>query len=249
MRRQYRKLSSIPRMAKSSSVPDQPVASLSPRDAIADVAVKLFSEHGYTGTTMRDIAKAVGMLPGSLYAHIESKDELLLEIVRGGISRFLGIEEALKKVRTSATGQLRAAILWHMDAVAEDPERTLVVFHQWRFLEEPNRTTALDMRRRYAEAFFRIIDHGKASGEFSAKLDTRVSVFGILGALNWVPEWFSPKGPMPAAEIADRLADTLILGLRDSTTWKEAVAGPLAAEQPVGDSAPRSKTVAARSRR
>ena len=50
----------------------------STREVIADVAVKLFGEHGYTGTTMRDIAEAVGVLPGSLYAHIDSKETLLL---------------------------------------------------------------------------------------------------------------------------------------------------------------------------
>jgi AcrR family transcriptional regulator len=200
-----------------------------PREAITEVAVKLFSEHGYTATTMRDIAKAVGVLPGSLYAHIESKDQLLLEIVTEGISRFLGVADTLKEPTASAGEKLRAAIRWHVEAVAEDPERTLVVFHQWRYLEEPNRGTALAMRRRYAEAFFRIVDEGKASGEFSPKLDTRVSVFGILGALNWVPEWYSVKGPMPASEIAERLADTLILGLGNSPSWESGgVAAPAA---------------------
>jgi AcrR family transcriptional regulator len=185
----------------------------------------LFSEHGYTGTTMRDIATAVGVLPGSLYAHIDSKDTLLLEIVTEGISRFLGIEGAINDTVTTASEKLRAAIRWHIDVVAKDPERTLVVFHQWRFLEEPNRTTALAMRRRYAEAFFRIIDQGKASGEFSPSLDTRVSVFGILGALNWVPEWFDPKGSMPATEIADRLADTLLFGLGNTPSWANGTVG------------------------
>jgi AcrR family transcriptional regulator len=202
---------------------------VSPREAITEVAVKLFSEHGYTATTMRDIAKAVGVLPGSLYAHIESKDALLLEIVTEGISRFLGVADTLKDQNASACDKLRAAIRWHVEAVAEDPERTLVVFHQWRYLEEPNRGTALAMRRRYADAFFRIVDEGKASGEFSPKLDTRVSVFGILGALNWVPEWYSAKGPMAASEIAERLADTLILGLDNSPSWQSGrVAAPAA---------------------
>src|SRR6202034_4054617 len=62
---------------------------ISTRVAIADTAVRLFSEHGYTGTTMRDIAEAVGVLPGSLYAHIDSKETLLLKIVSDGIAQFL----------------------------------------------------------------------------------------------------------------------------------------------------------------
>lgn len=217
------------------------VTSLSSREAIVDVAAKLFSEHGYTGTTMRDIAKAVGLLPGSLYAHIDSKDQLLLEIVSSGISRFLGVEGELKGTKASAIDQLRTAIRWHMSAVAEDPERTLVVFHQWRFLEEPNRSKALEMRRRYAGAFFRIIDLGKASGEFSPALDTRVSVFGILGALNWVPEWFSPDGAMTASEIAERLADTLIGGLRAGPAWDGAIGKSSAADPAAAGAQSRGK--------
>jgi len=221
---------------------------LTPREAITGVAVKLFSEHGYTGTTMRDIAKAVGLLPGSLYAHIESKDALLLEIVTEGISRFLGIDATVKDSRMTASEKLRAAIRWHIDAVAEDPERTLVVFHQWRFLEEPNRATALAMRRRYADAFFRIIDQGKASGEFSPNLDTRVSVFGILGALNWVPEWYAPNGPMSAGEIAERLADTLILGLGNTPSWSVGTAGTVPAPLKKVVPKPRERITVARAR-
>ncbi|MDT7551597.1 MAG: TetR/AcrR family transcriptional regulator, cholesterol catabolism regulator, partial [Pseudonocardiales bacterium] len=48
------------------------------RDAIFTAATRLFGERGYTGTTMRDIARAVGILPGSLYAHIASKDAVLV---------------------------------------------------------------------------------------------------------------------------------------------------------------------------
>ncbi|MDN5856301.1 MAG: TetR/AcrR family transcriptional regulator, partial [Actinomycetia bacterium] len=62
---------------------------LSPaREAIFAAATRLFGERGYSGTTMRDIAKAVGILPGSLYAHIESKEAVLVEIIEGGVDRF-----------------------------------------------------------------------------------------------------------------------------------------------------------------
>jgi AcrR family transcriptional regulator len=191
----------------------KPVKSSSARDAIADVAVKLFSEHGYTGTTMRDIAQAVGVLPGSLYAHIDSKETLLLEIVRHGIARFLTVEKLMEGHADSPEAWLRAAIRAHVDVVAEDPQRSLVVFHQWRFLGEPNRSSAVAMRRRYANTFVKIIDAGKSRGVFNPQLDTRIAVFTVLGALNWVPEWYSPKGSASAAEIADKLADALIFGL------------------------------------
>jgi AcrR family transcriptional regulator len=109
------------------------VKSSGTRDVIADVAVRLFGEHGYTGTTMRDIAEAVGVLPGSLYAHIDSKETLLLDIVKEGIARFLAIEQSLQGSTESPELRLRKAIRAHVDVVAEDPQRSLVVFHQYDF--------------------------------------------------------------------------------------------------------------------
>src|SRR4051812_40615760 len=97
-----------------------------PREFILEAATQLFSEKGYAGTTMRDIARAVGVLPGSLYAHIDSKETLLLEIVESGIDRFLTIAEGLDPAHRSVE-RLRSAVRMHLAVVAENPQRTLVV--------------------------------------------------------------------------------------------------------------------------
>ena len=197
---------------------------MTPREAITDIAVRLFGEHGYTGTTMRDIAKAVGVLPGSLYAHIDSKETLLLEIVQDGIKRFLAIESLLDSSGRSPTERLRMAVKAHIALVAESPERTLVVFHQWRYLNDDNKALAAAMRRRYAQTFTRIVEDGISNGEFSAELDKRIAVFAILGALNWTPEWYSPRGSANAEEIAEKLADFMICGLRHGTIGSKGTA-------------------------
>ena len=109
---------------------------LRPREAILEAAISLFGKRGYAGTTMRDIAKEVGVLPGSLYAHISSKETLLDEIVELGIESFLAIE-AQVPASGSVIERLRVAVKAHVRVAAEHPGRSLVVFHQWRFLTEP----------------------------------------------------------------------------------------------------------------
>jgi len=184
-----------------------------PREAILEAAVALFGKRGYAGTTMRDIAGEVGVLPGSLYAHISSKETLLDEIVELGIESFLAIEANLPD-EGSGADKMRAAIKAHVAVAAVHPGRSLVVFHQWRFLTEPNLTRALNKRRRYQQLFVRLIDEGIADGSFAPNLDTKIAVFTILGALNWIPEWYSPRGHYGPAEIGDRIADQLLRGLQ-----------------------------------
>lgn len=191
---------------------NQPADSSRAKEAIIEAAITLFGKRGYTGTTMRDIAREVGILPGSLYAHIDSKETLLDEIVELGIESFLATEATLDNSAT-AVARLRAAIKAHAKIAAENPGRSLVVFHQWRFLTDSNLTRALNKRRRYQQIFVKIVDDGITDRSFDPGLDTKAAVFTILGALNWIPEWYSPTGHFSSSEIGDKIADILIKGL------------------------------------
>lgn len=186
----------------------------SPRDAILDAAVHLFGKQGYTGTSMRDIANAVGVLPGSLYAHISSKEALLVEIVAHGINRFLAAVEPCAKGDGTAIDKLREMIVAHVEVVAENPERSLVVFHQWRFLGPENVPAAIERRRDYERAFVAVVEEGVAAGLLKNNLNHRVAVLTILGALNWTPEWFSPEGRLTARDVGELMAGTLLGGIQ-----------------------------------
>lgn len=185
-----------------------------PREAILDAAMQLFGKQGYSGTSMRDIASAVGVLPGSLYAHIASKEALLADIVEDGIGRFLAAVRPHSGSDAPPSERLRAMIIAHVAVVADNPERSLVVFHQWRFLGDQNIQAALSKRREYEQAFIRVIEDGMRVGVFRADLNLRIAVLTILGALNWTPEWLSPEGKLTPAMIGGLIADTLLMGVR-----------------------------------
>lgn len=187
---------------------------MGPREAILDAAMQLFGKLGYTGTSMRDIAGAVGVLPGSLYAHIASKEALLVDIVEGGINRFLAAVGAHAASGASAIDRLRAMIVAHVVVVADNPERSLVVFHQWRYLGEANIQAAIGKRRDYEQAFIGVIEDGMKAGVFRADLNLRIAVLTILGALNWSAEWLSPQGKLTPEEVGGLLADTLLMGVQ-----------------------------------
>lgn len=184
-----------------------------PRAAITNVSIQLFGKQGYTGTSMRDIATAVGLLPGSLYAHIESKEALLLGIVADGIARFIDAVEPFVASPGSPVARLRKMIAAHMEVVADNPERSQVVFHQWRFLGNDNLPEAIERRRHYEALYVNAIAEGVAAGEFKPDLNHRIVVLTILGALNWSAEWFSPDGRLSAAQVGELMAESLLTGI------------------------------------
>lgn len=181
---------------------------------IRDAAVMLFAQHGYEATSVRAIAQEVGLLPGSLYAHITSKERLLLEIIEQGVDEFLAAAAEAVAVEGPAPERLRRAVRGHMTIIAASRDRTGIVFHQWRALTGADRERVLAKRRAYEQYFVDILQSGVSEGTFHAQLDSRFAVLVILGALNWAPEWFSPSGTRTADEVADRVSELLLAGLQ-----------------------------------
>lgn len=184
-----------------------------PRETILRVATNLFGKSSYPATSMRDIAKEVGILAGSLYAHIDSKETLLLEIIEQGITEFLEAVQTGMERGGSAEEQLHEMILEHIRVVAKNPGKTQTVFHQWRYLSEDNQRSVRELRRRYEELFTNVVEAGVRDGTFADDIDVRVTVLSLLGSLNWTPEWLAPEGPTSMEEISRRLSDAILKGL------------------------------------
>lgn len=179
---------------------------------IYEVATRLFGGRSYPATSMRDISEAVGILPGSLYAHISSKEALLLEIVTAGIDKYLEAVGPLVTTKEPATVRMRAVVRAHVCVAAEHAELSQVAFHQWKFLGEASRELVVAKRAEYEGYFRRVVDDGVKAGEFRLE-HRRLAVLGVIGMLNWVPDWFSPSGKLSPEQVADALADVVLSGL------------------------------------
>lgn len=182
-------------------------------EAIEREAVQLFGEKSYPLTGMRDLSERVGILPGSLYAHISSKEDLLLRIVESGIRKYREAVAPFAEAEGPADERLRGALRAHMSVLAATREQTLVTFQQWRYLGEENRALVVQRRQAFEDLFTRILADGIASGVFRPVAHRRVAVLGIIGALNMATDWFSANGSLSSEEIADALADNFLQGL------------------------------------
>jgi AcrR family transcriptional regulator len=182
-------------------------AGVARRELILDQAARLFGRRGYHATSMRDIGAATGLLAGSLYAHIASKEDLLYGVVVQAAHQFLGRLEAIRAEELPPEGWLRAAIRAHVSVVADNLDASWVFHHEWKALSGERRDEVRRLRRRYERLWDEIIRGlpGAADPRFARLL--------VLSAANWTYTWYRPEGPLSPEEVADRFTDLLLAGL------------------------------------
>ena len=182
---------------------------------IDHTATALFRARGYAATSMRELATALGLEAGSLYSHIKSKEEILHRVCFGLAAEFFtGFDAATAESAAPVATQLRQAIEAHVRVLTRDSAASAVFLHEWRHLSEPARTEFLALRDRYEAAFRVLIQRGIAAGELHAP-DAAFAALTLLASLNWLPAWYRPDGKLTPDEIAHRLAEQLLNGMRN----------------------------------
>lgn len=184
------------------------------KEQVLQAAAVLFSRKGYHGTTVRDIGEESGMLSGSLYAHIDRKEDLLYELVVRAAQRFQAAVRPVVEGEGTAAEKLERAMVGHLQVVAESLEHARVFLREWRALTGDRWKAAAALRSQYEELLAAIIHQGVVSGEFRP-VDEKSARLLVLGALNWTYEWYDPAGPLGPEAIAKRFADIVVEGLRN----------------------------------
>ena len=195
---------------------------MSRRVELARHAARLFAEKGYHGTSIGDLAGALGMQKGSLYAHIEGKQELLYETMLEGAAAFHGALDAIPE-RLPATEKIRLALRAHLAIVSEQVDVATVFVQEWRYLEGERREEIVRERRRYEERIRALFREGRELSELRSDLDESAAALLFLSAANWAYTWLRPG--TDTDELADRLYALLVDGMRGYST-------PASAERP-----------------
>ena len=186
------------------------------RRQIEDVASALFSSRGYAATSMRDIAKALDLQGGSLYAHIPSKEAVLAAIVEEAAEAFHAAVRPVAERGAPAAERLREMVAAHIRVVTGGRERAKVFLFEWTFLGEERRQAVTRSRAAYQGYFERVVAEGVAGGEFGA-VDPRLAAVFILSAMNAMAYWYRPDGPLGPDDLAGHYAGLFLGGLRGNT--------------------------------
>ena len=188
---------------------------VSRRSELTRQAARLFAERGYHGTSIGDLAEAMGVQKGSLYAHMSSKQDLLYETMREGADAFHGALDAISD-EGSATERIRSALRGHLRVVSEQLEVATVFVREWRYLESPRREDFLAERRRYEARIRALFREGREASELRTDLDESAAALLFLSAANWAYTWLRPGADTDA--VADSFYEVLVNGMRGYST-------------------------------
>lgn len=186
------------------------------RERIKREAAALFRAKGFNGTSMQELASAVGVSKSSLYHHYSSKQALLSEILELTVDR---VTPALEEVAASdlpAAVRLHRAVVLHIVEAIRDQDNVACFVEEGRNLA-PRQMAAFVAKRDHYEHFFRrILQDGAAAGEFSCP-DVRLGALAILGMANSVVRWYHRDGDYSPDEVASEFARLALRGVLVST--------------------------------
>lgn len=169
-------------------------------DAIRKAATELFFEKGYDATTLRQVAGAVGLKVPSLYNHIGSKEDLLLQVMGGIMDDLTELQREAMQVEGDAVEMLRALVFCHIRFHAEHAKEVSIGNQNLRALPQDARDEVVAKRNAYEHNIQAAIEHA-GQAELASVLDARMHTFSILGLGTSIASWYRPDGRLSLDDI------------------------------------------------
>ena len=171
---------------------------------LLDAAAHLFRAQGFHGTSIRDIVRAVDMLPGSLYYHFAAKEDLLVAVYAEGVRRITERVGTAVGSETEPWARLEAACVAHLESLLEESDYAQVVIRVRPGDVPAVAAHLVTLRDGYERLFVDLI----AALPLAPGVDRSSLRLMLLGALNWSQDWYRPGRDDPAA-IARRFVGLL----------------------------------------
>lgn len=192
------------------------------RQRLLEITAKLFRENGYDRTGLRDIARACGILPGSLHYRYKAKEDILIDMMKMAIERIIASIVDATANETDPLKRMRAAIQAHVDGLLSGDDMTYVLLFEWRSLRGDAASKIIAERDRYERVWAAMLDAMKVKGFIRQDVDIEVMRLIGLGAVNWVATWYKANGRYSINDIADAIWHMLTRGVLEAKYHAEA---------------------------
>jgi AcrR family transcriptional regulator len=182
------------------------------RDEILAAAAQIFSQKGFHATSMQDIAEAVNLQKASLYHHVSSKQEILVDVLDMALDLFIANMQAVMASPLPPDEMLRQAMLTYMVTILQERDLASVLLLEHRSLEPELHSRHIPRRDRFESLWRDLIQQGLDAGFYCA-VDPAMTARALLGVMNWVITWYCPDGEFTPEQISRQYADLFLNGL------------------------------------
>jgi AcrR family transcriptional regulator len=152
---------------------------------------------------MRDLGRELGLLGSSLYAHVDSKQDLLVAVVEEGARLFQESARGAMSIDGSADQKLRALIAGHVGVILENRDVVRTYLNEARMLDHDHRAQVLAARDAYEDAYRGVLSGGVRSGSFGSDVDPKLASIFILSVLNAVERWYRTDGELSGEDLVE----------------------------------------------
>lgn len=166
---------------------------------IRDHARRLFARQGYAAVSMRQIAAAVGVQAGTLYAYTPDKQALLFDLLESHMRHLL---EQWTDVPGNPLGRLERFVRFHIDTSLDHADTVFLAYMELRNLTPDNFARIAALRSRYEAALETILRDGVAAGVMRMD-DPRLATMAIIAMLTGVTNWYREGGRLDRRRIGD----------------------------------------------
>jgi TetR/AcrR family transcriptional regulator, cholesterol catabolism regulator len=174
------------------------------RKELIRIAARLFVVEGFDRTTVRMMAKDMGIKSGSLFHHFRDKQEILCAVIEEGMHNALALaRHALSEAEDTPRARLDAMVRAHLQTLLTDRNAHVVALYEWRRLDDESRSHLVHLRDAYEALWKKVIDDALEAGLVCGD-SLSVRRF-VLGALNWTVRWYDPEGPRSPESLAREL--------------------------------------------
>ena len=173
----------------------------SKRDRILKAAATCFNEKGYSGTSLKDVARHLGLTDAALYYYVRNKEELVYQCYLRAAE--LGRQAMERGIAEGETGfeQAMLYIRYHIEIMVGD-EGPVAIMSEIPSLKRSHRNEILQVSRRHSAGFEAILQRGIEDGSI-APCDVRMTGNAVMGSINWIPKWYHGKAAMADQILAE----------------------------------------------
>jgi AcrR family transcriptional regulator len=181
-------------------------------ESLLQVAVKLFNERGYDGTSMEDLSRKLGITKSAIYHHVPSKQELLRLAVDRALNGLFAVAHDTEFIEGRAIDRLEHVVRGSVGVLIEQlPFVTLLLRVRGNTKVE---RTALARRREFDQIVTELVKQAEMEGDVRPDIDPAVTSRLLFGMVNSLSEWYRPRRGSTGAELADAVCKIAFDGLR-----------------------------------